>query len=256
MHLKVLQLNVFRGRYLDDAIRFINHESPDIITFEEVTTFKLNTYKIQELDLFEELKSRIHMNGVYDCVMKFNQFPDSCFGNAVFSKFKIKSSKVVILRGDKTFDFSFEENGDSLEDRPYVNRHLLDATLDIEGKSVHAIAGHGAWTAPPTDTDETLRQADLIVKHLESLGDEPFILGGDLNMPPGSEVINRISKVANNLMLDKDIPQTLNPKTHFLKDKGFLIDFIFISRHFKPKSLLVPMVDVSDHLPVVAELEF
>ena len=57
-------------------------------------------------------------------------------------------------------------------------------------------------------------------------------------------------------MMNLGIVQTLNPRVHFLKDHGFLVDYIFGSKHMKADSIEVSDVDVSDHLPVVAQLDF
>lgn len=256
MKIKAVQVNIWKGKFLDELVSFLKKEDPDIIFMQEVTTGALNFYSDQTADLFEELKSKLGISGVYDCVMKFKQYPDDCFGNAIFSKYPILRSNVLVLKQSEPLDYDEKSKGDFAVDRPYVPRNLMDAVLDIEGIEVHAICVHGAWTAPPTDSDETVGQAEKIAAYVKSLGDAPFVMGGDFNMPPGTKVIDIISGVAGNLMLDLGIAQTLNPRIHFLKDKGFLVDYIFCSKHLKADSVEVPQVDVSDHLPVVAKLDF
>ncbi|MBI3283199.1 hypothetical protein HYZ70_03960, partial [Candidatus Curtissbacteria bacterium] len=135
------------------------------------------------------------------------------------------------------------------------SRHMLDVTVDIDGFQLHMISVHGRRIAPPEDDSENIRQARGMADYIKSLGDRPFIIGGDFNMPLGSEVIEIVSAVANNLMVDKPISQTLNPRVHELGGKGYLVDFILTSDHFRARDVSVPDIDVSDHLPVVAELE-
>ena len=132
---------------------------------------------------------------------------------------------------------------------------MLDVTLSIDSKEVHAMSVHGPWTAPPTDTDETLRQAEIIAKHIKGLDDQPFILAGDFNMPPGSKVIETISSVCKNLT-EGIGGQTLNLNIHKFGRDGFFVDHIFASYYFKLNSVEVLNEDVSDHLPVVSTLEF
>lgn len=256
MRLKVVQLNIYRGKWFDKVVDFLKGEKPDIICLEEVTTNKLNHYKDKNISLFAELKMRLDMEGVYDCVVQYKNLPGSSFGNAVFSKFKIRTSKVVAMKDGGEFDYDFERESDFIRDRPFVPRHLLDTTLEVEGLNMHAICVHGAWTVPPADNEETLRQAEIIAQHLQSLGNTPFIMGGDMNMPKETKVIEKISKFGNNLMSGSGISQTLNPRLHYLKDTELAVDYIFASSHFELKSIKVPQVDISDHLPVVAELEF
>ncbi|HLA04031.1 MAG TPA: hypothetical protein VJ065_02220, partial [Patescibacteria group bacterium] len=129
------------------------------------------------------------------------------------------------------------------------------AECTVYGRKVSAISWHGAWTAPPTDTDETLRQAKEVANYLKNLK-EPFILGCDMNAVIQGKTAGLISQSANNLMMNSQVLQTTHPKIHKIAPRGFLIDYIFTSPHFKLKKLEVPQVTISDHLPVVAELEF
>ena len=132
---------------------------------------------------------------------------------------------------------------------------MVSAECDLNGQKIRAISWHGAWTAPPTDTEETLRQAKLVTDYLTFLK-EPFILGCDMNAVPQGKSAGLINQSANNLMMNSGVLQTNHPKVHKIAPRGFLIDYIFTSSHFKLKKLEVPQFTISDHLPVIAELEF
>ena len=99
-----------------------------------------------------------------------------------------------------------------------------------------------------------MRQAGIVADYLKNL-DSPFILGCDANNVAESKTIGTISKVAINLMVGSGISQTTHPTKHKIAPRGFLVDYIFTSNHFKLLRLQVPEILVSDHLPVVAELE-
>lgn len=240
LKIKFIQINIYKGKYLEELAEFLKQENPDTVSMQEVT-----------VNAFEYLKETLGMDGVYHIDVEYTNAPASRFGNAVLSWFPVKNSKVVVLK--KFRPMSKEEFYDStfLSD---LSRHVLDVSLDIDGKIIHALSVHGAWTAPPTDTEESLRQAKIIADHLRSLED-PFVMGGDLNAVPQSKVVGIISKVAENWMLDSGVLQTTHPKIHKIVPRGFLIDYIFTSGDFALKSLNVPDVTVSDHLPVIAELE-
>jgi len=134
-------------------------------------------------------------------------------------------------------------------------RHLIDATLDVEGRDMHAISWHGAWGPLPEDSPETLKQAQTVANYIRGLN-APFILTGDLNVGPTTKTVAKINTVANNLMDPSRIKQTTHPTVHKIAPEGFLVDYIFTSSHFKARSIKVPKIVVSDHLPVIAELEF
>ncbi len=253
MNLKFLQVNFFKGKYWDDLLDFIKQENADIISMQEVSSGQINFFNDKNIDLFELIKELTGYYGVFHTDVEIVDDPKALFGNAIFSKWPILSSGVIALNIFRPLTLD-EFNHD---DRVWaeMSRHMLDATIDIGGRKIHGISVHGRRVAPPRDDEENMRQAKLMAEHLKSLGDEPFILGGDFNMPLESEVIKIVSAVSNNLMTNSGVRQTLNPKVHELGEKGYLVDFIFTSKHFKKISLDVPQVTVSDHLPVVAILE-
>ena len=251
---KFIQVNIYKGKYLDALVEFLKSENPDFISMQEVTTGAANFYEDKGANLFDLLAKKLNYRGVFHFDTKFSDAANSFFGNAVFSKWPIVKSQVVEL---KTFGpitlFEFNNNVNKIWEN--IARHMLDATVALGDLKIHAISIHGRRTAPPVDDAENIRQAKLVATYLRSLKDKPFVVGGDFNMPQGSQVIKIVSEVSNNLMADVKITQTLNPKVHELGEKGYLVDFIFTSRHFKKISIEVPQVTVSDHLPVVAQLE-
>lgn len=254
MTIKFIQINIFKGKYLDALLEFLRSENPDFISMQEVTAGKLNLTG-DERNLFEVIKGELGYYGVYNGDIKLAGSANSTFGNAVISRFPIIKSEIVVLKSFRPVTLEeMNENVDNIWAQ--LPRHLLDATVDCEGFKIHAISVHARRTAPPVDDDEGVRQAQLIADHLKSLGDEPFVVGGDLNMPPESGVIKTIADVSKNLMADCGVTQTLNPAVHELGEHGYLVDYIFTSKHFKLKSLLVPQVTISDHLPVIAVLEY
>ena len=249
---KFIQINIYKGKYLGDLLKFLKKEQADFIAMQEVTSGPANLTFDFKGDIFEHFKKELGMSGVFHKDTDITTNPPSKDGNALLSKFPIVRSKVITLKApmvilyDQTKDVSFF---------PFYPRHLLDAIVDVGGERVHAISWHGAWTAPPTDTAETLRQAKIVTDYLKSIS-EPFILGCDLNSVIQNKTVDLINKVANNLMFGSGVLQTTHPKAHKIVPRGYLVDYIFTSKHFQLKSIRVPEILVSDHLPVVGEVEF
>lgn len=252
-NIKFIQINIYKGKYLEALVEFLQRENPDIITMQEVSVAEANLCSDKSANLFELIRGEMGLGGVYTTDVKLEGFPNSAFGNAVLSRFPITGHKMIKLKEFRPL--TLEEFSSTESIWPFIPRHLLDATIDLDGQSLHAISWHGAWTAPPQDTPETERQAKIVVDHLSSIS-VPFIIGGDLNTIPQSKTIQMVSSIATNLMEGSGILQTMNSRLHRIGSRGYLVDYIFTSKHFKKISLDVPQVDVSDHLPVVAELEF
>jgi len=247
--LKVIQVNIYKGKYLTDLIDFFKVQNPDFITMQEGSEGSLNLSSGFNGNIFHELGRLLKMEGA--CHFDLICDDGAKMGNIVLGKHKIMSSKVLPLFETDIYTRSKIDSMTNFENFP---RHLIDAAYNFHGSKLHIASWHGAWTAPPQDTRETYRQARLVYNHLKGLN-APFILGGDLNAVLGSKTVNLISSVANNLMIDSGVRMTTNPAVHKIAPLGFMIDYIFTSHEFKLKSIDVPQITVSDHLPVVAELE-
>lgn len=254
MTFKFIQVNIFKGKYLDDLVDFLKKEDADFISMQEVTTGGFNLYSDKHVSLFDLLCDRLKMHGVFHGDLKLAGDSSSVFGNAVFSKKPILKSNVVVLKKFRPVT-NAELDGESGEIREQIDRHLLGAEIDLGARTIHVLSWHGSWTAPPHDTSETLRQTKLVYDYVKTIS-SPFILGCDLNAIIGSKTVSMIGELANNLMINSGVDMTTNIKVHKIAPRGFLIDYIFTSNHFELVKLEVPQITVSDHLPVVASLEY
>ncbi len=254
MLLKFVQINIYKGKYLEALVDFLKKEDPDFISVQELTYGVMNYFEDKKADLFELLKSRLGLKGVSNFDWKVKD-ADTSLGNGVFSRYPIKDHHVLTLREAEPVKLAFAESEKGF---PTAPRHLIVATCDFNGTDIRVMSWHAAWTAPPTDTEETLRQAEMVRDYLVDLnkGKRPFLLGGDLNSTPDRRTIQMISEVAINTMVNTSIVSTLHPKIHKISPKDLLVDYVFTSKHFELKSIRVPEVTVSDHLPVVTVLEF
>lgn len=240
------------GKYLNQLVSFLAKEDPDVITMQEVSYGEMNLCEDKSIKVYENLKKVLNLNGFFGQTQQMYQPQNSGWGNAILTRHKIISSNTINLKKFNPININDFKNERELS--PFFSRCLVDCTIDFGTFSVATMSWHGAWTAPPHDTDETLRQAKMVAVHLKNC-DLPFVLGGDLNITPGSKTVQTIEEVANNWMKDSGVLQTTNPVNHKMRPLGFMIDYVFSSDNFKLKSLTVPQVTISDHLPVVAVLE-
>lgn len=250
MHLKVIQVNIYKGRYLESLISFLKAEYADVVFMQEVTCGVINLSG-DNSNLFEILKRELSYEGVFYPSATIIDKTNSFQGNAVLTRHKILESKFVPLNRHSGMTLDRFNNSDFF---PVFPRSIVEVRVEINGREIMALSCHGAWSAPPLDNPENYRQAKLIVKHLKELN-LPFIMGADMNMPPETRVIKTVEKSAKNLIQNSGIVQTTHPQVHKIVPRGYLVDYIFTSRHFKKLSIKAPEILVSDHLPLVAEVE-
>lgn len=244
-----MQLNIWRGELLPNAIEFLKQEDPDIIMLQEVyngtdsslpPSYRLFSY-------LKELFPAYH--AVYGAqlgdVTKLGTIDE---GNAIFSKFPITDSNMTFFDIPYgTFDNHAKTH---FEDNP---QGVLHAKIEANGRELHAFCVHGIWGYDGYDNPRRIKMADTLI----SLTNEckNVIMAGDFNMDPDTK---SAGKIAQNLthVFGTTLATTFNMKHK--ENPGFktaAVDMMFVSKHMKVLKKSCPLVDVSDHLPLVVELE-
>ena len=249
---KFIQVNVFLGTYLGALIDFLRAEEPDIISMQEVSTGALCKSAPPIDDVFGALQEALGYDGVRHADIQLNNDSGSTSGNAILTHLPIVDSQVVTL---KTFrPLSLEETMKNPALIQQLPRHALDVQVKVGTKTLRALSWHGAWVAPPQDTPELLRQAQILSTYIKSLK-APFVMGCDANAVVQSKTIQAVGNGIRNCMLGSGILQSTHPKLHAIVPRGFLVDYIFSSPELNLIDIKAPLVNVSDHLPIVSRFK-
>ncbi|MBI4176216.1 MAG: endonuclease/exonuclease/phosphatase family protein [Candidatus Aenigmarchaeota archaeon] len=242
---------------LDNLLEFLREQKPDILAMQEVSSGRENFCEDKTLDLFDEIKKSTGLHG-FSVPSRGVRYPDGevCVDSTAFlTRYPVVSDvKTIWLRDYREYDsrrFRPEEEKERLP------RNAIHAQVRIDGRNVNLFTGHFAWSTSPTDSHEKMRQIRILVDYIRKLGGEPFILTGDFNMPPNTHVMEEVSAIGRNWVVEAGIKATLHPKIHHIaKVKPlFVVDYIFTSGHFRPVKIAAPVMPVSDHLPVIGEFE-
>ncbi len=118
---------------------------------------------------------------------------------------------------------------------------------------------HGVWRPPMNkqDTSDRVRQSKAIVDELSHLNGAK-IVGGDFNLYPETESILMFEKNGyTNLIKKFGIKTTRNEYAwrNYQNNKHYFSDYVFVSLEVKVKSFEVIENEVSDHLPMILEIE-
>lgn len=266
--MKIIQLNAWKFKFLDETIAFLKSEKPDIINLQEVSSGKFNYCDLDIENPFEILKNELAMNGIFAPFtgLKSEDGTFSESGNGFLTSLEIVDFGVIFEKTLPSYTV-YSENDDLIQTilqndkSKYYNvfsepKNLIWCVLKKDGKYIRNLTTHFTASYNCTETLQMLNQTQSILDYLKYAKNLPTIFSGDLNIHPKSASVAKISQ--NLELVNIEGENTLNPQVHpvFKKNStaGWKVDYIF-QKGFEIISYQIPEITVSDHLPVVAELE-
>lgn len=250
MRLKFICLNLwFGGKFFDETIQFIKEQDPDIIALQEVydghdSQLPPNN---RTMDEFKKLLSFPYSD--FQAAFQDARTPGNIdWGNAVFSKFPIKKSKVVFF--DVPYGLAELPGVTDFSETP---RNLEHVEIEVDGKILHVFNTQGIWGFDGNDNLRRLAMADIIV---DTIGDKtPAILCGDFNVDQNTDTIRKMEKKMTNIFKG-EFKSSFN--LEIKKGGNFgntFVDMIFVTPDINVLSHQMPQIQISDHLPLIAEVE-
>lgn len=254
MELKLIQCNIWHGRYHNKLVTFLREQDADIITLQEVTSFGLNWGENAQFDVFEQLKSDLNCSGIFAPTFLKRGERDGHLGNAILSKFPILYHKVHFLSGRLCYD---EEFGEDWRREP---RNLLEVRLDIGKSTLGVFTTHLAFSPDFVVSPLQWLQAKKLSAILRRSNKSPLILAGDLNALPGSSVIGLLERDFENVLCGKNLVTFAKHRFAFgdfeVDELRYLIDYIFVNEAIHSIDINAIDVDCSDHLPLVYQFRY
>jgi len=252
MQIKIITYNIWHGMYLEKVIDFLQQEKADIICLQEVARVgQKQRAVVPQVDLFNQIKTGLGMDGTYQRM---------CWGTVGRGTFDIG---MVVFSAHPmmeltTYRYEREETGEVLEvdlggkDQYSIPRVLLGVKISAEQRNFWVFNAHHTITPNGGVTEHQLKATRVVKEYLNEY--DEYILCGDMNTPYGNKNYDLLSEGLTDL--SNPTEPTLHPTIHRVGHKGFHVDYVFAKgdkiKHIKTR---IPMIDASDHLPVVVELE-
>lgn len=261
MKLKVMTYNIASGRCYEDTSKInsfggtpqdltrcgdvIKEISPDICGLNEINHYFSDSAKIKNQPEF-----LADYTGLRSCVFGVAKTMTTAggrdYGNAVISKFPVISAETLSIPDPEIKD----------ENAYYETRAITKTKLDVAGGITILQTHMGLAIA------ESKNAVYKVFSTLDEI-DGPVILMGDFNMRPSNILIDMLrERLFDTALISPDeylttFPSYVYPEGFSALDKTppCKIDYIFVSKHFKTLSINVPQTSVSDHRPIVVELE-
>ena len=251
--MKIVSLNVWNGgRLFEQAKQFLVEQQADIYFLQEVYDGKRTDIE-PRFRMVEELKKVFPTHEAYfapaylDTRKEEGDIED---GNLLLSRWPLINRQNIFI--DIPYG-TYEQ--DTMTDWSKSPSTIQKAQVEIEGKIITLLNVHGPWNLNGTIDDERRgKMKDLILKEIS----EHTILAGDFNVRPETNTIRGIEEKMINVFKGT-LSTTFNLQRKNLDVRpGYataVVDMIFLTPNFKIQSKLCPQVDVSDHLPLVADID-
>ncbi|WP_025028293.1 endonuclease/exonuclease/phosphatase family protein [Caldalkalibacillus mannanilyticus] len=222
--LNVISYNIQYGKGQDGwvdihrTIEKLKSIEADIICLQEVERYSFRSGFQDQVDL---IAKELNMNAVFYPSIAY---PGIYYGNAIFSKYPIHSSRFFPLTSQKE------------------NRSLILAEISLKNKqSIYVLNTHLGL-----NKEERGRDVKNILDIMAFIH-APLILMGDLNSTPEQQEFM--------LWNDHITKSNQGSKLQTYSHRDWQIDYIFFSAHFQVLNTSTYPSHVSDHYPIAATLQ-
>lgn len=259
--MKLVSLNTWSGKYLDNLLKFIQSHSKDtdIFCFQEIyhTTSSVKQYHDIRANLLDEIKQILPEFSVFytDEFRGFDSCPDPVdfnltVGEAMFIRntLKINAQGELPIHGDRNGKLLKKDFSNLPVTLQYIN-------FTINNKFYTVCNFHGtSFPGTKLDTDIRLKQSRTILDFLKSKTGTKIITG-DFNLSPQTNSIKMLEGKMNNLIKQFNIEKTRSSLSPYSKRGDFqkFADYIFVSDDINVLNFQVPYIEISDHLPMILE---
>ncbi len=175
---------------------------------------------------------------------------DLTVGKAIFIRkdITIISRSELLISGDKS---------ETILEKDFSNLPitLQCVELNMSGKLLTVYNFHGtSFPGSKLDTKKRLKQSAIILDFLK-LKKGPIILIGDFNLLPQTQSIKILEENYRNLIKEFNIERTRSDLSSYAKGDDFqkFADYTFVSKDIEIKNFEVPIIEISDHLPMLLE---
>lgn len=239
MHLKILQWNVWYKEKVENVLNEIKKLDLDVICLQELTHGYVKEHNKSSWDYIgEDLGFTFSFQEIPIVKGKDNWLQ----ANAIFSKYPIKRQTTTWLHRP----ISEKDPADQY-------RGYLEVELDVKGKPVTVGTTHMSFGIDPQD-DKELEQLLSILETKR----QRYILTGDINAIPNSPRVKEITKCLKHVGPSYDQNTWTTKEFDLPEFKAFTLDwrydYIFASHDIEVVDSKIVKTDVSDHLPVLAEV--
>jgi len=243
MEVSILQWNIWFKEDINNIIDFIESINPDIICLQELS---INNPEQPTKDTVSYVAEKLDYNF---CHKELNLGEDKiAIANGIFSRYPLTNNRHVMIN-QPTGTGKFDD-----EWRAYV-----ETVVNINGAKLKVGTVHMSYTHAFENTPRKLQETENLIEATKD-NKSNFIITGDFNAVPGSQVIERIEQAGL-----KNCGPDLSQKSWTTKPfdySGFTantldwrLDYALATPDIQVNSAEILKTDFSDHLPLLIRID-
>ncbi len=251
--MKIVSLNLWNGgRLFDQARDFLVSQNADIYLLQEV-------YNGHGTNLEARFRTADLLRQTFS---NYDHFFAPFYLDTRPKEGKIEDGQLMISRRPLSnqqmiwFDVPFGEYDiDAMTDFSNSPAGVQKAQVEFEGKNITLLNVHGPWNLD--GLADTTRRQTMRDKLLAEAG-EYTIMAGDFNAQTDAPAMRDLGKELVNVFGHNQATSFNLSRKDLDKFPGYataVVDMMFVTPNLHIISKQMPQVDVSDHLPLVVEVE-
>lgn len=243
--MRLVCLNIWRGKLLEELVGFIKREAKatDIFCFQEMINSLGSSSK--ETDVFSVFaKALPGFQGFFEAAQDEGRGIE--MGLATF----IKRTDAVDKEGDffvyRTRNAMLDHDGRTL------GRNVQFIQFPKSGKEFTVVNFHGLWTGESReDSKDRIAQSRKLKEFLTTIGGTRIVCG-DFNLGPDTRSMAIIEQGMKNLIKERGITST---RSSFFPYPDKFCDYILVDKDVTVNDFRVLSDEVSDHLALVLDFD-
>ena len=245
--MKLLTLNLWDGRLLQQALNLLAKEKPDIVCLQEVwSSDEIVRIPADIFNSLDSVSSAIGLPHVFfsPTIKSSVHSTNTGFGNAILSNTPFESTETVFIHGklqDRYSSLTHTSN----------TRNLQKCTINVGDKKLTIFNHHAYWDENPEGNEVSKACMQKVSDEIQKCSG-PTILAGDLNVWPKSPAMRVFDGKLRDLTADYGLNSTLS---QLGKVDNVACDHILTSEAVHVSTFSASEELVSDHKALMLEFE-
>jgi endonuclease/exonuclease/phosphatase family metal-dependent hydrolase len=248
MIVRILQWNVLFRERADRILGVLAEADADVLCLQELTSVSGHN---EGVDVPAFIAESLGFHSLYQIAQEWDAPGDRhTLGNGIFSRHPLARTDAVFVRPSQ---------GINPHDPAQEGRAYVEADVSLPGGATLTVGTtHLSYVPHGVMTPEKKHEIDALLG-IAKAKKERYVLTGDFNEQPASYTVQELSRTLRHCGPPFDVltwpTRPFRSRDHVETELGWRIDYAFATPDLTVVDARAIDTDVSDHLPILVELE-